>query len=220
MVQYCFICKWKANKEPRRSFHKFPSGESDKKKWLNIIGKDDVNVGKRASVCSIHFKKSCFRYGLVNNREMLKPKSVPSLYLVKTTEIVKDDLPCTESSLQDCIDVDYNDVAANTRLNENVSVIPERDTSTSFIDKKEVSDDITCTVDVAAYRKIKNQLMQEKRKNFNLKRMVSRMRQRKDLLKKQNIALRKKSEDKCIENKLLHVSIAIAGKLKSRKSKK
>ncbi|CAH1642038.1 unnamed protein product [Spodoptera littoralis] len=120
MVQYCFICKWRADKEPRRSFHKFPSKESEKQKWLSIIGKSGVNIGKRTSVCSIHFEKCCFRYGLVNNREILKPDCVPSLHLTKAIETSKPlmdippELSIPESSLQDCIDENYSDISAST----------------------------------------------------------------------------------------------------------
>ncbi|XP_023940797.1 THAP domain-containing protein 1 [Bicyclus anynana] len=87
MVQTCYICKWRADKEPRRSFHKFPYDEAEKQKWLDIIGKSHVSLGKRTSVCSIHFDTSCFRYGLVNGRELLRQGSVPTLQLTRPPEV-------------------------------------------------------------------------------------------------------------------------------------
>ncbi|XP_039762563.1 uncharacterized protein LOC120635611 isoform X2 [Pararge aegeria] len=87
MVQTCYICKWRADREPRRSFHKFPFVEAEKQKWLDVIGKSNVSLGKRTSVCSIHFERSCFRYGLVNGRELLRQGSVPTLQLTRPPEV-------------------------------------------------------------------------------------------------------------------------------------
>ncbi|XP_034838741.1 THAP domain-containing protein 1-like [Maniola hyperantus] len=87
MVQTCYICKWRADKLPRRSFHKFPYDEAEKQKWLDIIGKGDVSLGKRTSICSIHFDQTCFRYGLVNGRELLRQGSLPTIQLSRPPEV-------------------------------------------------------------------------------------------------------------------------------------
>ncbi|XP_045782988.1 uncharacterized protein LOC123879365 [Maniola jurtina] len=87
MVQTCYICKWRADKLPRRSFHKFPYDEAEKQKWLDIIGKSNVSLGKRTSICSIHFDKTCFRYGLVNGRELLRQGSLPTIQLTRPPEV-------------------------------------------------------------------------------------------------------------------------------------
>ncbi|CAH2236852.1 jg20416 [Pararge aegeria aegeria] len=67
----------------RAKLFRFPFVEAEKQKWLDVIGKSNVSLGKRTSVCSIHFERSCFRYGLVNGRELLRQGSVPTLQLTR-----------------------------------------------------------------------------------------------------------------------------------------
>ncbi|XP_008548282.2 uncharacterized protein LOC103571775 isoform X1 [Microplitis demolitor] len=86
MVFTCFVCKWRGDREPRRSFHKFPADINERQKWLDIIG-SNKSVGKRTSLCSIHFENNCFRYGSVVGRKILNTGSLPSLYLTKTPDL-------------------------------------------------------------------------------------------------------------------------------------
>ncbi|CAH0728572.1 unnamed protein product, partial [Brenthis ino] len=83
MVYTCFLCKWRSDKHPQRSYHKFPSNNELKQKWLDILGKSNVSVGTRTTLCCLHFKEDCFRYGLVYGRKVLKDGSLPTLYLTK-----------------------------------------------------------------------------------------------------------------------------------------
>ncbi|CAH0399626.1 unnamed protein product [Chilo suppressalis] len=59
----------------------FPSNEELKLKWLDILGKSNVSVGKRTALCSTHFEEHCFRYGLVNGTRILRDGSLPTLNL-------------------------------------------------------------------------------------------------------------------------------------------
>ncbi|XP_018365043.1 PREDICTED: THAP domain-containing protein 1-like [Trachymyrmex cornetzi] len=79
MVYTCWVCKWRGDKEPKRSFHKFPSCENERKKWKHILG-INVVLGARTTICSLHFTEDCFHYG-VHGRRLLKEGSFPSLYL-------------------------------------------------------------------------------------------------------------------------------------------
>ncbi|XP_046417558.1 THAP domain-containing protein 5 [Neodiprion fabricii] len=81
MVYTCFVCKRRGDRGPRRSFHKFPSNKVQRQQWLDNIGKSDMVVGSRTTICSLHFENSCFRYGLVRGKRLLKECSLPTLYL-------------------------------------------------------------------------------------------------------------------------------------------
>ncbi|XP_018373118.1 PREDICTED: THAP domain-containing protein 1-like [Trachymyrmex cornetzi] len=78
-VYTCWVCKWRGDKEPKRSFHNFPSCENERKKWKHILGINIV-LGARTTICSLHFTEDCFHYG-VHGRRLLKEGSFPSLYL-------------------------------------------------------------------------------------------------------------------------------------------
>lgn len=85
MVCMCLVCKYRGDQIPRRSFHRVPPNEEQRKKWLEILGKSNDGVGSRAIICSRHFEESCFRYGLIYGRRLLKEGSLPSLYLERET---------------------------------------------------------------------------------------------------------------------------------------
>ncbi|XP_050672007.1 glutamic acid-rich protein-like isoform X4 [Leptidea sinapis] len=84
MVNRCFLCKWRTDKYPQRSFHKFPSNNELRQKWLDILGKSNVDIGRRTSLCNLHFEDDCFRIGLVYGRRVLKKGSLPTLHLIKS----------------------------------------------------------------------------------------------------------------------------------------
>ncbi|XP_030033898.2 uncharacterized protein LOC115450068 isoform X3 [Manduca sexta] len=108
MVYTCFLCKWRGDKFPRRSYHKFPSNAEMRQKWLDIMGKSNVSIGVRTSLCSIHFDEDCFRYGLVNGRRILKDGSIPTLHLtndkqeqiIDLVDEIKHPEPFIESSVR------------------------------------------------------------------------------------------------------------------------
>ncbi|RVE43644.1 hypothetical protein evm_011684 [Chilo suppressalis] len=107
MVYTCFVCKWRSDKSPRRSYHKFPSNEELKLKWLDILGKSNVSVGKRTALCSTHFEEHCFRYGLVNGTRILRDGSLPTLnlttfYTKKKAKYSTNEIKSSESQEECC----------------------------------------------------------------------------------------------------------------------
>lgn len=50
---------------------------------MDILGKSNVSIGTRTTLCCLHFEEDCFRYGLVYGRKVLKDGSLPTLYLTK-----------------------------------------------------------------------------------------------------------------------------------------
>ncbi|XP_044747566.1 THAP domain-containing protein 2-like isoform X2 [Coccinella septempunctata] len=87
MVNTCFSCKWRNGKFPRRSFHskcnRFPLKQELRQKWLDILGKSNISIGKHTTLCSIHFEEDCFRYGLIYGTRILKDGSLPTRHLTK-----------------------------------------------------------------------------------------------------------------------------------------
>lgn len=107
MVYTCFLCKWRSDKEPRRSFHQFPVKTNERQHWLDIMGQSNAVIGNRASICMVHFEDNCFRYGLIYGRKYLKAGSCPSLHLVRKEE--KENTSAVSS-----MDVSYSEPSMNT----------------------------------------------------------------------------------------------------------
>ncbi|KYQ50076.1 THAP domain-containing protein 1 [Trachymyrmex zeteki] len=101
MVYTCWVCKWRGDKEPKRSFHRFPSDENQRKKWEHILGINDVVLGVRTTICSLHFTEDCFHYG-VDGRTLLKEDSFPSLHL-STPAVVSQERTESLTNASECI---------------------------------------------------------------------------------------------------------------------
>ncbi|KAL1462869.1 hypothetical protein WDU94_014673 [Cyamophila willieti] len=80
----CFKCglsKGKRTKEERISFHRFPSNNDQKQKWINFVGK--VEEPKQfATLCSNHFEASCFDHDAFAFIK-LKPDAVPTVEVIR-----------------------------------------------------------------------------------------------------------------------------------------
>ncbi|XP_018371877.1 PREDICTED: THAP domain-containing protein 2-like [Trachymyrmex cornetzi] len=107
MVYTCWVCKWRGDKEPKRSFHRFPSNENQRKKWEHILGINNVVLGARTTICSLHFTENCFHYS-VDGKRLIKEGSFPSLHLLtpavvlvqeERTEPLTNELECSTKNI-------------------------------------------------------------------------------------------------------------------------
>lgn len=58
--------------------------------------RENAVLGARATICSLHFEKNCFRYGTVTARTLLKEDSLPSLYLPTSSNNSLNEPMCKE----------------------------------------------------------------------------------------------------------------------------
>ena len=85
MVYCCVpLCKNEDSKGIGVSFHKFPTNEDLREKWLKVISRQGPEKNsiwqpsKKSVVCSQHFDYSCFSISTTNRR--LLPNSVPTIF--------------------------------------------------------------------------------------------------------------------------------------------
>ncbi|XP_072747071.1 THAP domain-containing protein 1-like [Anoplolepis gracilipes] len=60
MTTSCILCERRSEDAHEISFHAFPKNENLRKRWLDAIGKTNVEVPAQSSLCSRHFSQSCF----------------------------------------------------------------------------------------------------------------------------------------------------------------
>lgn len=78
MSKACIVCGSKYKKDTILSFHRFPKGPEIRKKWLDAIGIEDINVGPTTFVCSKHFRIVDFADNMYHwPKKMLLPHAFP-----------------------------------------------------------------------------------------------------------------------------------------------
>ncbi|KAE9524080.1 hypothetical protein AGLY_015445, partial [Aphis glycines] len=96
----CFCCSRSRNansKSANISFHKFPTNENIRIKWLNFINENGLNtkdITKNSLLCSAHFDSASFIFNQNQNMRILQKTAVPTCIVerVKSSKIVYPEL--------------------------------------------------------------------------------------------------------------------------------
>ncbi|RVE50702.1 hypothetical protein evm_004612 [Chilo suppressalis] len=81
MPKCCVVmCSARKNKnQPQLTLHRFPKNEALKEKWLEAIGKGNINPRQKIRyLCSLHFKESGFNKTLYVIR--FRENSLPTIF--------------------------------------------------------------------------------------------------------------------------------------------
>ncbi|XP_012260973.2 uncharacterized protein LOC105688906 [Athalia rosae] len=106
MVLKCCVCKLQSDDGYSVSFHKLPTREEPRKKWLDVLEAHCPPLTQKyLYVCSQHFERECFRYSGLCQRRMLKSESVPTIFntdIARTEEQHSDEIihPETEDTVE------------------------------------------------------------------------------------------------------------------------
>ncbi|XP_044757122.1 THAP domain-containing protein 1-like [Coccinella septempunctata] len=211
MVRSCFLCKWRNDKLPRRSLHRFPLNKNFRQKWLDILGKSNVSIGKHTSLCSIHFEEDCFRYGLICGTKILKDGSLPTLYLPNSNSenlaIDFDELKPPETMMENTCNMRHP-ISKEVKMKDSTSDLNNADklvnTSTVKSSKKRLRISINEQFQ-------KKEILRLKKKISTLQRSVKRLRNSKSIMKSQLKELKKNANKSEAKNKL-HVSMLLGRK--------
>ncbi|CAH2087579.1 unnamed protein product [Euphydryas editha] len=94
----------KRNNQPTLTFHRFPTNEIMKKKWLEIIGSENIKPRlKSLFVCSMHFDESSFNRTLdiVRLRDGIVPSSQLGQHTQSTLELTLNSQPSVSVMISD-----------------------------------------------------------------------------------------------------------------------
>ncbi|RVE47004.1 hypothetical protein evm_008388 [Chilo suppressalis] len=98
MPKCCIVmCSARKNKnQPQLTLHRFPKNEALKEKWLEAIGKENINHRQKIwHLCSLHFKENCFNKTLDVIR--LRENSLPSIFPYPRIAIQETSVLCETS---------------------------------------------------------------------------------------------------------------------------
>ncbi|CAH0402087.1 unnamed protein product [Chilo suppressalis] len=104
MPKCCIVmCSARKNKnQPQLTLHRFPKNEALKEKWLEAIGKENINPRqKNWHLCSLHFKDSCFNKTL--NVIRLRENSLPTIFPYPRTAIQDTSVLCETSNVKTAV---------------------------------------------------------------------------------------------------------------------
>ncbi|XP_025995164.1 uncharacterized protein LOC105206304 [Solenopsis invicta] len=102
MCRYCCVChKEQYKTDEPIIFHRFPSDPDTRKKWLEIIKRDD---NKKRFVCSQHFKPEDYRM-LCDRRQLLRKDAVPNINIPQLdakVQLIKNEKQNSEQLPMEC----------------------------------------------------------------------------------------------------------------------
>ncbi|MED6236883.1 hypothetical protein ATANTOWER_015629, partial [Ataeniobius toweri] len=90
-VLFCLVygCDASSYAFPELSFHRFPKGDEQRMKWLQIAQRDEGSLRTNSYICSRHFEMSCFTL-TEEGQLLLSPDAVPTILpvTVKGNEVL------------------------------------------------------------------------------------------------------------------------------------